>query len=379
MLSVHPEISMAQDPFLPLFKSFRNAVIESAGNPSLTGVRDPGYPLDEYYYFEDRLSVMRRVQSADLNLDFPAGRMPQLLDDLSTRMKLSAPLLAPHLKKLSGSTYKSIFESALEIVRTGKDAAAADWVGFNDNWTAEFFPALARAFPEARFIIVVRDVRSSIASQSRLQDGRVALTMSFARCWRKNIAFALHLQQMELFRDRLHLVTYEQIVRTPQETINELCDFLEVDYLPEMLDTTRFVGPDGTTWRPNSNFENVPQQGIYQDSLERWKAELAPEVIQLVEFIAGPDLKMAGYPSDTFGVSDDYGLGVYNQLVKDHDNCQGWRTDNHNTEIDFALELLRRYCLRQETQDKDLIERCFLFPEAYTALSKSQSLFSDDR
>ena len=127
---------------------------------------------------------------------------------------------------------------------------------------------MAKTFPHARFIVVVRDVRSSIASQERMQDpSRVALTMSFARRWRKNIAFTTHSQQCKVFRDRLHLVTYEQIVRDPHRTTKELCEFLEVDYLPGMIYTRRLVGPQGIAWLPNSNFEDVRQSGIYPDSL----------------------------------------------------------------------------------------------------------------
>ena len=376
LLNVHPDISLAIHPYLPLFKSFRNALIAALKDTQRFDTFDGEGPLDEYYYSENRLAVMRLVQSSDLDLQFDQSGRSQLLRALKSRTGLSSPLLVPHLSELQGETYKNLFESALRIVSLGLRTPSVEWLGFTDSWTVEFFPSLARAFPDARFIILIRDVRSAIASQARVSDPtRIALPLSFVRCWRKQIALTVHYQRSELFNGRLHVMTYEELVRDPQKTAKELCQFLGLDYTSTMIEADNFVGPTQEPWVPNTNFSNVPHQGIYLDSVDRWKTAVPVEVVRLIEFVAGPDLEFAGYdlnePSDSASLPWD----AYEWHVKNQEMCQGWRTDSGNPDVDFALDLLRQGCLRQWTNDSGLVERCFLFPEVYRSLYQGESLF----
>jgi len=374
-LSVNSEISLAQDPYLPIFKSLRNAIISSNNDKTFKGF-DEGSPLDEYYYFDERLAVMRAVQDASLDIPFNEAELPGLLVSLANRMSLSSPLLSQYLNNLRGDTYKDLFLSALEIVGTARHTPNTKWLGFNDNWTVEFFPALARAFPESHFIIIIRDVRASIATQLQLKDpGLIALIMSFARCWRKQVAMACHYQSLDLFKDRLHILTYEQLVSEPENRIKELSRFLDVDYTPDMIDTTKFVGPDGGGWIPNSNFKGAPQKGIYQGSVNRWKKVLSSETVNLIEFIAGSELEMLGYELEGTVDDDNQLYSAHDLHQKNHQECKGWRTDNNNPDLDFGLELLRQKCLQTKTHNIGLIERCFLFPDVYEKLYEGKKIF----
>ena len=66
-----------------------------------------------------------------------------------------------------------------------------DWVGIHENWTIDFFIPLARAFPNAKFYIVIRDPRAVFSSNSREQDkSLVGHIVSYARCHRKLMACA---------------------------------------------------------------------------------------------------------------------------------------------------------------------------------------------
>jgi sulfotransferase family protein len=373
LLSVHPDIQLAQDPYLPLFKSFRNTVIRNSNKTELENF-DPKMPLDEYYYLNSRLTVMKLIQNSDLCTSLDKSERSELLKSLKDRMKLSSPLLIPFIDELQGENYKELFESAVKIVGKVRSDKKTEWLGFNDNWAVEFFTPLARRFPNARFVIIVRDVRSSIASHLRVDDPmRKSLPLSFVRCWRKQIAFAKHFEQMKLFDGRLHVISYEQVVKDPEKYTKMLCEFLEIEFVSDMLNTSNFVGPNGENWIPNSNFK-VPQQGIYQDSIDRWKKSLAAEMINLIEFVAGPDLKLAGYELKNLDSSETSIWDAYRQHVQDSDKCQGWRTDNLNSEIDFGFELLRQYCLKERVNNQDLIEKCFLFPEVYDSLCGEQNI-----
>jgi len=379
MASVHPEVALVQDPFLALLKSFRNAVVAPKGLPGF----DLQSPLDEYYYFDEKLAVMKEIQTADLEVPFDPAERGALVATLAARMKLSAPLLVPHLDRIEGRTYRELMESGLRVIGHAWGKPGATWLGFNDNWAIEFFGPLARTFPDARFVAIVRDGRSALASHVRIVEAQhrnplytykkdpsmVALSLSFIRCWRKQVAFTRHYQRT--LKDRLFVLAYERLVRDPEGEARRLCAFLEIDYRPAMIDSSNFIAGDGNVWIPNSNQEAAPQGGIYSTTVDRWKQSMSSDLIDLAEFVAGPDLAFAGYEL-TRRFDDGVPWGAYECHAQQHRRWVGggfgWRTDNHNPDVDFALELLRRACLTQRMSDDALVERCFLFQEVYEDL-----------
>ena len=66
MLSVNSDVSLSQDPFLALYKSFYNAVLKLNG----IKIKDLNSPLDEYYYFKEKIKLMNFVQNSDLHVPF---------------------------------------------------------------------------------------------------------------------------------------------------------------------------------------------------------------------------------------------------------------------------------------------------------------------
>lgn len=377
ILSVHPQIKVSQDPYLSLFKSYRRALVQTYKNKRIM-LEDPLY---EYYYSAEQLEIMDLIQNSDLSIKFDETEMPELIESLRNRMILSSPRLIEHLGSLKGDTYKDLYNSAMNIIASGWGVGDIKWIGFNDNWAVEFFTPVAKTFPDSKFIILIRDVRACIASHVRLVEAEainplyqyekdlsmIALTMSFARCWRKQIAFAKHYQSLEMFKDRLLVATYEQLVSNPEEIARRFCDLLDVNYIPEMINTGCFISPDGGPWLPNTNHGNVPRKGIYSNTVNRWKSTLPPDVISLIEFICGPELEMMGYQLENTNFRK-FPNEAFNVHAKDHINCQGWRTDNKNPEMDFGYELLRRSSLKGNTTNTELIKKCFLFPELYKLL-----------
>ncbi len=303
MASVLPEVALVQDPYLALLKSFRNTLM---ARDRVEGF-DLHSPLDEYYYDDRRLDVMRRIQDATLDVPFDAQSLDELREVLANRMRLSAPLMLPYLGELQGGTYREVMERGIEIIGKAWKKPDATWMGFNDNWAIEFFGPLSNTFPDAKFLSIVRDGRSAVASHVRIleaqhtnplymyekQPNMVALTLSFVRCWRKQVAFTRHYQHT--LGDRLHVLSYEQLVTDPEREARRLAAFLEVEYRTEMIDASKFIAGDGNVWLPNSNHENAPQGRIYADTIGKWKSTLSPDMVDLVEFVAGPDLAFAGY------------------------------------------------------------------------------------
>ena len=62
------------------------------------------------------------------------------------------------------------FNSALDIIHCHHKDRSTKYLGWLDNWIIEFFPLLAAHFSNAHFVIIFRDVRSSIASTLKRPD-----------------------------------------------------------------------------------------------------------------------------------------------------------------------------------------------------------------
>ena len=67
ILGVHPEINLESEPYLPLFRSLRNAIVSRSNNFVFQSF-DPKSPFNEYYFFDERLAIMDLIQSSDLDI-----------------------------------------------------------------------------------------------------------------------------------------------------------------------------------------------------------------------------------------------------------------------------------------------------------------------
>ena len=381
ILGVHPEINLESEPYLPIFRSLRNSIV-SKSNEIIKKTFNPDSPMNEYYFFDEKIKIMDLIQNSNLNINFEINELEKLKIDIIERSEY-VPHLTKYLNILEGKTYKKLFISALKILSEANQNIDVKWNGWLDSWIEEFFPLLAYGFNDAKFILIFRDPRAVISSSKRgfakENSGFEPLTLSFLRCWRKQVAFTKHFQESKLLKDRVFVVRYEDIVEHPEKETRKLCNFLEVEFSNKMLDTNNFKGLGYNTnkWEPSLHWGDVPPKGIYKDSLYRWKEEISDELLNFTEFIVGPDLKYLGYKIDKPNKYENTVIGskIYKFHKDEHLTCKGWRTDNNNPEVDISLEILRHQCLNQKTNDQDLIRRCFLFPEIYHDLYNKKRIF----
>jgi len=245
------------------------------------------------------------------------------------------------------------------------------WCGFKDLWIVEFYTLLAKAFPEAKFIIIIRDPRgatSSIIKRREKAPKDVPLLYSFARSWRKHVAFTKTFMKNSLFKNRLFVFRYEDFVRSPEEKTRDVCKFLNIEYDPSMLDVSNFRPISGNVWSGWSNFD-VPSKSIYTDSVELWKNCLNKGIIEFIEFVCEPEMKLFNY------VPEKYRGGfpsaeIMRILREDDRTCQGWRGIHLDWDIEHSHELFRKQAIKlpKELLTHDMITRYFLFEDVYDEL-----------
>jgi hypothetical protein len=370
LLSYHPSVEIAIDPYMPLLRSFRNAAISNRCD-AVIAARYTAAPFQDYYFTDERLGVMDVIQAADLDLPFDNAEAPALREAIKARAGLESPDLEPLLGRLSGKTFRALFDSALALIAAARDASECAWVGTKEVWSVEFCAALARAYPRAKFIVIMRDPRAVVASMHKLAEKDAtqrAHTLSYLRHWRKCAAFCTHYDSLPLLSGRFQVVRYEDLVSEPARTARVLCDFLSLEFVPGMEQTEGFWDPaTRSMWYGNSSYtERV--SGIETGLAERWRTSLDPAVLALVELACGPEMRLFGYgPLVAEPIGPD--PHVLDFLARDDQAQLSWRSDLQDVQQDYGFELFRIAAAGlQALQNEKMIRRCFLFETALAAI-----------
>lgn len=371
MLSVSPVVEIALDPCVDLFRSFRSAVVRQCSSEKLKQSYVSNAPLDDYYFSATDVKLLDMIQDADFSFPFCCDEWPSLLEFLKKRAVLSSADLVPVMAEIQGKTYKAMVENCLTLIQKRKHAQRLHWTGIHENWTVEFLPALARTFPYAKFFIILRDPRAVVSSNLKVSDAsKRGHALSYARCLRKLMACAIHYQSLPLFQGRLYVVRHEDVLTSPEKTCRELCRFLEIDFIDDMLDTNKYIEPStGGVYNGFSSFE-TQASGISTHRIDRWRQHLSEAQVALVDFVCGPEMKCFGYqPHHDFEKESLRKLALC-ALTDDLRGEKSWRVDYGSIQEDFGFELFRYALLSYGIGFNDAltIRQSFLFESVFREL-----------
>jgi hypothetical protein len=367
VLAAHQAVEIALDPFMPLFRTIRNATIAAEASVSLRAGFDPNSPFQDFYQTAQGYKLLDTLLASHLSAPIEPSELPPLRAAVAARAALEAPDIAAHADRLEGATCHDLVASALEIVESCRATAATRYVGIKEVWVLDFLPALARAFPAARFLAIERDPRAVIASLAALAErdpSQHAHPISYLRHWRKAAILARRFAAEPSLDGRFHLVRYEDLASRPGEAAGELADFLALPVEPLMLAPARDDESGG--WQANSSYRDTAP-GISDAPVARWRRHLPVATIRAVEFFCWPEMALADYPrtvEDPATASDD--IAAY--VARADADPGSWRSDSGDAASEMSFQALRHGLLdRPEPADIDLIRRCFLFRSAYRA------------
>ena len=372
MLNAHPDVMVAVHAFQPLFKSLRSAAIRTLGDDNIRSLVDLDAPVHDGHFDVNQRRALDLVHMADLNLKFAATEWPDLHRRLVARARDDAGDLCDGIASLEGATiYRELLDAALELVARTRKADDCRWVGMIDTWVIDLLPALARSYPEARFIVIERDPRAianSMLGYLDVDPRQVGHILSVIRHWRKEGALLQAFQSLPELNGRLHRTRYEALATTPAEVMEPICEFLDIELLPAMLDLGASVDiPTGRKWTGNSTFDPALDK-ISAVPVERWRETLPRGARALVEFAAGPDMRLRGYHIEG-NEGPRQNADALRFLLKDDRRPVSWRCDSEDPLVDYALEALRRDMLRfAGSVDEECVRRSFLYAEYFESL-----------
>lgn len=185
-------------------------------------------------------------------------------------------------------TYGSLLRYLVAVhARDQGKAAARVWVDHTPG-NIRVALTLRAAFPEARFVNLVRDGRAVAASVIPLDwgpnDAREA-----GLYWSTQVAAGLAAER-SLGADRVRTVRYEDLVREPAATLRGLCGALDIAYSDSMVGSRDY--------RVNT-YEADQQRLVAQPPdparIAAWREQLSPGQIRDFERVTGELLGYLGY------------------------------------------------------------------------------------
>jgi len=152
-------------------------------------------------------------------------------------------------------------------------------------------PLLARLFPEAVFVHMIRDGRDVALSRTEVAWGTRRFAQEALR-WREQIEQGRR-DGRALGAARYHELRYESLLDDPEGAARELCAFIAADFDPAMLqyhEQPQRVLESQPFPSEHQNLRRPPTKGM-----RSWRGELTPEQIALFDSLAGPTLQRFGY------------------------------------------------------------------------------------
>ena len=336
MLDVHPQIASASDPMRPLFNSFRYDLASENYRSSHSRFD----PLDDYFLRDGDL--LQRVLEA--SLDIPAGISASEL--ITTVIKRAEMFSGSYAKTLdvekSLSTYKEyvqyFLDQVADVYGQGKDYKS---IAFKEVWSTEFFPALKNSFPSMKCIAIVRDPRAVIASKNATGEPYPYVFMG--RQWRKLACLSAYLDYS--YEDFL-LLRYEDIVQKPEEYINRICSFLDVEYNEDLLDLSLYKDGSGNPWKQNTSYKDIKSRRINAGSMDKWKKTLDSQDIFSIEVFTHDWMKHFGY-EPIYSTEEINSINIEQYKRFDQDSLAKWirpfafDSDQEGLANELVLEKLR--------------------------------------
>ena len=175
---------------------------------------------------------------------------------------------------------------ALYASRMGK-TRAGDKTPAHLRWV----DLLAASFPNARFVHIVRDGRDVAASVLTMDFGHERFAEA-ARVWRRKMLKA-HASGLRLGPERYREIRYEDLVANPDDVLREVCQFLDLEYTPAMLEYHSRADELLAGLRHTDHVQGIrrpPTIGVRD-----WRFDLTPRQITVFDEVAGSALDALGY------------------------------------------------------------------------------------
>jgi hypothetical protein len=234
-----------------------------------------------------------------------------------------------HEKVTYGCIYNELMREVVPISANGSWAEKTQLV-----WTK--IPDFLDMFSQGKTIQMIRDPRNVLASFKKFTyaDPPSYLGAVF-NCY-SSMKLGLRYQK-KFSPDEYSTVKFENILTSPEETITSLFEQFNFSADHDLLSRDNWTYPDGSSWGPNTAFDDGENGFDQSRALERWKENLSQWEVALTEVITRDLLREYGYELINFDVdwerilkplmSDDQLLGFFRDWLLEQRGAEEFPTD----------------------------------------------------
>jgi hypothetical protein len=161
--------------------------------------------------------------------------------------------------------------------------------------------------PGTRMIHMVRDPRDRYASIVRRYEDRQKGPGAIMGGWLASMRQGE--RNVARHPARYQFVHYETLASSPETTLRTVCDFLDLDFVPEMLGMGAVA--DSRDYSGNSSFGTLAPGTISTRPIGRFRSVLSPRQITFIQACAGRRMAAHGYDLDAVRLSGSDRLAFY--------------------------------------------------------------------
>lgn len=228
------------------------------------------------------------------------------------------------------------------IVRHGEPAPR---LCNKDPFTLKSTKLLSQLFPNAKYLLMIRDGRASVHSMITRKVTISGFDLSnFRQCMTKwNAAIeTMYNQCLEVGENKCLPVFYEKLVLQPSAYVRKILDFLEVPFNESVLHHQDFINkPGGISLSKVERSTDQVIKPVNLEALSKWVGKIPKEVVAEMDKVA-PMLQKLGY--DPFGNPPNY--GEPEKAVKENTddiqkNHNFWENKAHEVKGDISRRTLQ--------------------------------------
>lgn len=174
--------------------------------------------------------------------------------------------------------------------RAYADGAGAPRWGDKTPGYVRCLPLLHRLYPEAAVIHMIRDPRDVAVSFLGMPFGPTT-PLRAAQWWVSDVQDG-RTHGPSLFGDRYMEVHYEALVEDPEQLVRDVCRVVGEPFDPVMLDQKR---REETQTLKEHWWHEQTNRPVTKSRMGRWKSEMRPRDVQVIEQEAGELMDVLGY------------------------------------------------------------------------------------
>jgi hypothetical protein len=160
-----------------------------------------------------------------------------------------------------------------------------------------YIPKLLEWYPNGKVVHITRDPRAMAVSRADFRGERKLrnrkLTMLFAvlqYVWTSRLHCKYNgIENYALFR-------YEDLLADPERTVRELCDFAEIDFVPQMLEPRKGQA---------SSVTGEKSAGFNKKAASHWEKAVSPSEEKIITVLTRGSMKRFGYDPGSHPVFRD--------------------------------------------------------------------------